>query len=70
VVELVRAECTRVARELAKAANVGAVVYDIRPRLGLGAVGKCFDDTLEGAVESFCEVEGLVQEAVGQLAVV
>lgn len=69
VVELVGAECAWVARVFAEAANVGAVVYDIRPRLGLGAVGEGFDDTLEGAVECFDELEGLVQEAVGQLAV-
>lgn len=70
VVELIGAECARVARVLAEAANVGTVIYDIRTRLGLGAVGECFDDTLEGTVECFCEVEGLVEKAVGQLAVV
>jgi hypothetical protein len=70
VVELVRAECAGVAGVFAEAANVGAVVYDIRAGLMLGAVGKGFNDTLERAIESFCEVERLVQETVGQLAVV
>jgi hypothetical protein len=70
VVELVGAECTRVARIFAEAANVGAVVYDIGAGLMLGAVGEGFDDTLERAIKCLCEVEGLVQEAVGQLAVV
>ena len=70
VVELIRAECAWVARVLAKAANVGAVVHDIGARLGFGAVSERFDDTLEGMVEGLYEVEGLVQEAVGQFAVV
>ena len=70
VVQLVRAECARIAGELAEAANVGAVVYDIGAGLGLRAVGERFHDTLESAVEGFCKVEGLVQQAVGQLAVV
>lgn len=70
VIQLVGAECAGVARVFAEAANVCAVVYDIRTGLMLGAVGKGFDDTLECAVESLCEVEGLVKKAVGQLAIV
>jgi hypothetical protein len=70
VIQLVRAECARVAGVFAEAANVGTVVYDIRARLVLRAVGEGFDDTLQRAVESLCKVEGLVQEAVGQLVVV
>lgn len=70
MVQLVGAERARIARVFAEAANVGAVVYDVGARLGLGTVGERLDNTLESAVESLCEVEGLVQEAVGQLAVV
>ena len=70
MVELVGAECAGVAGVFAKAANVGAVVYDIRAGLVLGTIGEGLDDTLECAVESLCEVKGLVEEAVGQLAVV
>lgn len=36
----------------------------------LRAVGEGFDDALQCAVESLGEVKGLVQEAIGQLAVV
>lgn len=70
MVELIGAECAGVARVFTEAANVGAVVYNIGAGLVLGAVGEGFDDTFERTVESLCEVEGLVQEAVGQLAVV
>lgn len=70
MVELVGAECARVARVFAKAANVCAVVYDIRARLVLGTVGEGLNNALQGAIESLRKVEGLVQEAVGQLAVV
>jgi hypothetical protein len=65
VIELVRAERPRIARELAEAANVGAVVDDIVRCLLLGAVGECLDDVLECAVEGFYKIERFVQEAVG-----
>jgi len=60
MVELVGAECTGVAGVFAKAANVGAVVYDIRAGLMLGSVGEGFNNTFECAIESFCEVERLI----------
>lgn len=70
MVELVGAKCAWVARVLAEAADVGAVVYDIGTRLFFGTVGEGFDDALQSAVESLGEVEGLVQEAVSQLTIV
>jgi hypothetical protein len=70
VVQLVRAERARIARVFAEAANVRTVVLDIFGRLGLGAVGKCLHNVLEGPVEGHGEVERVVQEAVGEFAVV
>ncbi len=70
MVELVGAECARVARVFTEATNIGAVVYDIGTRLRLGTIGESLHDALEGSVKSLCEVEGLVQEAVSQLAIV
>jgi hypothetical protein len=69
VVELIRAERAWVARELAEAANVCAVVYHILARLGFWAVSEGTHDVFEGTVEGFYEFEGLVEEAVGKLAV-
>jgi hypothetical protein len=65
VVELVRAERSRVARELAEAANVGAVVDHIVRRFLLRAVGERLDYIFERAVEGFYKIERFVQEAIG-----
>lgn len=70
MVQLVRAQGSRIARELAEAADVGAVIYHIVRGLVLWSVWKGLDDVLKGAVEGFYEVEGLVEDAVCQLAVV
>lgn len=70
VVELIGAEGTRVARELAEATNVGTIVHDVLGGLRLGSVCKCADNIFEGAVKGFCEFEGLIEEAVGEFTVV
>jgi hypothetical protein len=69
VVQLVGAEGSRVARELAKAANVCAIVYHILASLGFGPVCEGAYHVFEGAIEGFYEFEGLVQEAIGEFAV-
>src|ERR1700712_894488 len=63
MVQLVRAQRSWAAREFPKAANVCTVVYRLFRGLALGAFGESLDDTLEGAIECICEVEGSVQEA-------
>lgn len=69
VVQLVGAQRSRVYRVLAEAANVGTIVYNIVGRLRPRAIGERLDNVFEGAVECFCKVERLVQEAVCELAI-
>ncbi len=70
VIQLVGAESARIDRELAKAANIGTVVYRILTRLGFRSVCKGLHNTLEGFVKCIREEEGLVKQAVGKLAIV
>lgn len=69
-VELGGPQRARVAREVAEAADVGAVVDDIVAALVARAVGERLDHVLERAVKGVGKVKGLGEQAVGELAAV
>jgi hypothetical protein len=70
VIQLAGAESSWVDRELAKTANICAVVYHIIGCLRFGSVGKRLYDIFEGSIEGFYKVKGLIQESVCEFAIV
>jgi hypothetical protein len=69
VVQLTRAESSRIDRIFAETSNVCAVVYHIVGCFLLGSVGKGAYDVFEGTVKCRREIEGLVEKTVGKFAV-
>lgn len=65
-----RAQSSRIARELAKAANVCTVVHHIVGALSGRPVGKSGHNVLECPVKCHCVIERAVEQAIGHFSVV
>lgn len=69
MIELIGAECSRIDRVFTETTNIRTVVHYVVAGLRLGSIGKSAYDILKRAIKGFDEIERLVQQTVGKLAV-